>query len=208
MLAELEGVLGEREKLSRWLSGVGLSAQAVGFINSQVDRLSEQEGQVLERLWAVEDEIAAVQTVTYNAQEICDQLAEFVRVFATLTDGERKLVVDSLIREVALKHKEVAVTLTPPLAGLGFLSTELAPKEEKRKLPELLIYLAYDLAACCSAGGHGVTQSPGGANLPDAAQAACVRYADRWHHLRHRPGSLRRPGSFGESRMRIPGPKK
>ena len=50
---------------------------------------------------------------------------------------ERKLVVDSLIAEVVLKHKEVAVVLTPPLAGLGFLSTSLAPKEEKRKVPEL-----------------------------------------------------------------------
>ena len=72
VLTELERVRGEREKLSRWLSGAGLSAQAIGFINSQVDRLSEQEGQVQERLWAVEEEIAALQTVTYNAQEICD----------------------------------------------------------------------------------------------------------------------------------------
>jgi len=44
MLAEIEGVRGEREKLSRWLSSAGLTAQAVGFINSQVDRLSKQEG--------------------------------------------------------------------------------------------------------------------------------------------------------------------
>ena len=48
-----------------------------------------------ERLWTLEDEIAAVQTVTYNAQQICDQLAEFTRAFPTLTDGERRLVVDS-----------------------------------------------------------------------------------------------------------------
>jgi site-specific DNA recombinase len=128
VLAELEGVRCEREKLSRWLSGAGLTAQAIGFVNNQVDRLSEQEGQVQERLWALEDEIAALQTVTYNAQEICDQLTEFVRAFPTLSDGERRLVVDSLIREVALKHKEVAVCLTPPLAGLGFVSTELAPR--------------------------------------------------------------------------------
>ena len=33
-----------------------------------------------ERLWTLEDEIAAVQTVTYNAQQICDQLAEFTRL--------------------------------------------------------------------------------------------------------------------------------
>jgi hypothetical protein len=38
------------------------------------------------------------------------------------------IVVDSLIQEVVFKHKEVAVVLTPPLAGLGFLSTELAPR--------------------------------------------------------------------------------
>ncbi len=58
----------------------------------------------------------------------------------------------SLIREVALKHKEVAVYLAPPLSGLGFLTPSLAPKEEKCKVPELVIYLAYDLAAYYGAG--------------------------------------------------------
>jgi hypothetical protein len=51
-----------------------------------------------------------------------------VGVFLLLSDSERKLVVDSLITEVVLKHKEVTVALTPPLAGLGFLSPSLAPR--------------------------------------------------------------------------------
>ena len=63
-----------------------------------------------------------------------------------------------MIAEGTLKHKEVAVALTPPLTGLGFLSTELAPKEEKRKVPELRIYLAYDLAAYCGAGSPSDTR--------------------------------------------------
>ncbi len=116
----MEGVRGEKEKLSRWLQGADLTAQAVGFINSQVDRLSEQEGQAQERLWAVEDEINTVQTLTYNAQEICDQLKDFVSAFPTLSDGERKLLIDSLITEVAVRNKEVTVTLQPPLSSLGF----------------------------------------------------------------------------------------
>ena len=90
--------------------------------------MSEQEGQVQERLWGLEDEIATLQTLTYNAQEICDQFAEFVRAFPTLMDCERKLLDDSLITVVDLKHKEVVVTLTPPLVGLGFVSPELAPR--------------------------------------------------------------------------------
>ncbi len=106
----------------------------------------------------VEDQIQALQTATYNTQEICDQLAEFVRSFPTLPEGERRLVVDSLISEVVLKHQEVAVALTPPLAGLGFLSTSLAPREEKRKVPELHICLAYDLAKYYGAGSDGVSR--------------------------------------------------
>jgi hypothetical protein len=68
-------------------------------------------------------------------------------------------MVDTLVMEVALKHKEVAVCLTPPLAGLGFLSTLLAPKEEKPKVPELKIYLAYDLPAHSGAGPHCATMA-------------------------------------------------
>ena len=61
-------------------------------------------------------------------------------------------MVDSLIIEVAIKHKEVAVILTPPLGSLGFLSTELAPKEKMRKVLDLKICLAYNLAAYYGAG--------------------------------------------------------
>jgi len=127
--------------------------------HSAVCRLSEQEGQVQERLWGLEDEIATLQTLTYNAQEICDRLTEFMRTFPTLMDCERKLLDDSLITEVALKHKEVAVCLTPPLVGLGFVSPELAPKEEKRNVTELIIYLAYDLTAYYGAGTHSATRA-------------------------------------------------
>jgi hypothetical protein len=63
-----------------------------------------------------------------------------------------------LIAWVVAKHKEVAVVLTPPLAGLGFLSPSIAPKEEKRKISELIIYLAYDLAAYSETGSHGATR--------------------------------------------------
>lgn len=85
--------------------------------------MSEQEGQVQERLWALEDEINTLQTTTCNAQEICERLGEFVTSFSNLTDGERKLLIDSLILEVVVvKNEEVAVSVTPLLAGWGLLS--------------------------------------------------------------------------------------
>ena len=150
---ELESVRSEKEKLSKWLLGTGLSAQAVTFINAQVDRLSEQETRIQERLWAVEDEINGIKTVIYNAQEICDQLAEFARAFPELSQGERKLVVDSLIAEVVLKHTEVAVALTPPLSGFGFLSTSLAPRGGIPKAPPAFVMrIVYSLSGCFGEG--------------------------------------------------------
>jgi hypothetical protein len=65
---------------------------------------------------------------------------------------------DSLIREVTLNRKEVAAMLAPPLAGLGFLFPSLAPKEEKRNVTEMIIYLTYDLAACYGVGLQGATR--------------------------------------------------
>ena len=63
-----------------------------------------------------------------------------------------------ILIEVSLpQHKEVAVALTPPLSGLGFVSTELAPKEEKRKVPELIIHVTYDLEAYCFASFLSIT---------------------------------------------------
>ena len=144
---EFEFVRSEKEKLSRWLLGAGLTAQAVAFVNGQVDRLSEEESRVQEHLWAVEDEIRGIQAMTYSAEAICDRLAEVVEAFPTLTDGERRLLLDSLIAEVVVKNKEVAVVLTPPLSGLGFLSTPLAPRGEKTKAgATFIIWVIYGLS--------------------------------------------------------------
>lgn len=52
----------------------------------------------------------------------------------------------------------VTAVLRPPLVSFGFLSPSLAPKEEKRKVPELIIYLAYNLAAYSGADAHGLTR--------------------------------------------------
>jgi hypothetical protein len=58
-------------------------------------------------------------------------------------------VVDSLIRKVALKHKEVAVVLTPPLSGLGFLSTGIAPRGiEPLRRNDFTIKLTFRLEPC------------------------------------------------------------
>ena len=92
-----------------------LTSQAVRFLNQQVDRLGEEENKIQEHLWEIEHEINAIQVKSYNAQEICDHLKGFVSAFPTLSDGEWKLLVDSLITEVAVKNKEVIADLTPPL---------------------------------------------------------------------------------------------
>ncbi len=91
-------------------------------------RPGEEENEAQEHLWELEDEINSIQVKSYNAQEICDQLKEFVSAFPELSDGERKLLIDSLIMEVAVKNKEVTVSLRPPLSSFGFLSTLVAPR--------------------------------------------------------------------------------
>jgi hypothetical protein len=60
-----------------------------------------------------------------------------VRAFPTRSHRERGLLVDSLIASVVAKNKEVAVELTPPLAGLGFLSTAIAHRRGKPQVCEL-----------------------------------------------------------------------
>ena len=96
-------------------------------MNQRVDRLGEEENEAQEYLWELEDEINSIQVKSYNAQEICDQLQEFVSTFPELSDGERKLLIDALIDSVVVKNKEVIVTLRPPLKSFGFLSPSLAP---------------------------------------------------------------------------------
>ena len=57
-----------------------------------------------------------------------------------------------------VKNNRVVALLRPPLPSFGYFSPSLAPKEEKRKISELIIYLAYDLAAYSETGSHGATR--------------------------------------------------
>jgi hypothetical protein len=52
----------------------------------------------------------------------------------------------------------VTALLRPPLACFGYFSPSFAPRGEKAKVPELIIYLAYDLAAYYGAGAYGATR--------------------------------------------------
>jgi len=69
-----------------------------------------------------------------------------VRSFPSLEDGEKKLLIDSLVEAVEIrKNKRVTAALRPPFASFGYLSPALAPRgiEPTRRLR---IYLEYTLA--------------------------------------------------------------
>jgi hypothetical protein len=60
--------------------------------------------------------------------------------------------IDTLMTaEAVVKHKEVVVAVTPPLSGLGFLSTELAPRKIE-PIHQLQIILELTLPGCSELG--------------------------------------------------------
>ncbi len=56
---------------------------------------------------------------TYNATAVCERMADVVREFPNLDDGERELWAESWIAGVEVKKKEAAIALTPPLPRVG-----------------------------------------------------------------------------------------
>ncbi len=118
----------EKEKLSRWLRGSELTAQAARFVNAQIDELCEQETGLQEQQWALEDQINELRKESYNAEAIASQLKEFVQSFPQLQPGERKLLVDALIERVEIgPNKRVVAALRPP-SCFGYFSPSLAPR--------------------------------------------------------------------------------
>jgi len=95
-----------------------------------------------EQQWALEDQFNDLHKQTYDAGVIADQLTEFVQNFSHLENGERKLLVDSLIERVEIgKNKRVTAVLRPPFA-FGYLSPVIAPRgiEPKQQLQIMLEY--------------------------------------------------------------------
>ena len=128
ILHDLAALGAERQKLSRWLLGTQLTPQAVAFVNAQIEGVSEKETRLQEKQWAIENQISDLQKQTYDAETISNQLKDFVANFPGLDQGERKLLVESLVEEVEIgKSKGVAASLRPPFA-FGFLSPDLAPR--------------------------------------------------------------------------------
>ena len=118
----------EREKLTRWVLSSTPTPQGVGYLNSEVDRLAEAEGAAQERLWTLEDQINGLELATYNAQGVCERMASVLQEFPNLDAGERRLWAQCWIADVAVKNKEVAAILTPPLPAVGFTTTSPAPR--------------------------------------------------------------------------------
>ena len=135
-----------------WVLSSTPTPQGVGYLNSEVDRLSEAEGAAQERLWTLEDQINGLELATYNAQGVCDRMAVVVREFPNLDAGERRLWAQCWIGDVAVKNKEVVAVLTPPLPAVGFTTTEPAPRGRRPQIPELRIRVEYDLAAYYAGG--------------------------------------------------------
>ena len=80
-------------------------------------------------------------------------MADVVREFAGMDDGERKLWAESWIADISLEHKEVAVCLTPPLCSLGFLPTSPAPRGRRPETPMLRIVVGFCLGSRRNADG-------------------------------------------------------
>ncbi len=96
----------EKQKLSRWLRGSELTTQAVNFVNAQIDGVSEKETRLQEKQWAIEDQISDLQKQTYDAEAISSQLKDFVANFPSLDQGERKLLIESLVEQVEIGQKK------------------------------------------------------------------------------------------------------
>jgi hypothetical protein len=147
ILRELASLGPEKQKLSRWLLGSELTHQAARFVNAQIDELCEQETRLQEQQWALEDQLSELQKECYNAEAIAGQLQDFVQNFPQLQVGERKLLVDARIGRAEIgKNKRVILTMRSPFAFTS-LSPILAPRGEKPKVAEMMIWLAYDLSS-------------------------------------------------------------
>ncbi len=111
-------------KLSRWLLNNELTPQSVSYINAQIDGYGEKERELQEQLWEIEDKVSAIQKETANAEGVGDYLKDFVRSFEESDNGERVLLVQSLVTEVVIgQNRKMVVTLRPPF---GFITPSLA----------------------------------------------------------------------------------
>ena len=101
----------ERQKLSRWLLRTQPTAQAFVFANAQIAGVSGKDARLQEHQWAIEDQINELQKQTYDAETISHQLKDFVANFPGLDQGERKLLVESLVEGVEIgKNKRAAAS--------------------------------------------------------------------------------------------------
>ena len=122
-------------------------------MNAQIEGVSEKETRLQEKQWAIEDQISDLQKQTYDAETISNQLKDFVANFPSLDQGERNLLIESLIEQVEIgQNKRVTASLRPPFA-FGFVSPDLAPRVGKAKTDQaFVIRVVYKLSAYCAEG--------------------------------------------------------
>ncbi len=111
---------------------------------------SEKETRLQEQRWALKDQINDLQKQTYGSTTIADQLKEFVQNFPQLQAGERKLLIDSLIKLVEIgQNKRVILTLRSPFHSFGYFSPSIAPRVIEPDGCAFVVQLSFRLEFHC-----------------------------------------------------------
>gem|GEM_PF-4049239 len=89
-------------------------------------------------LWNIEDRINDIQTGKVNEEIITNYLENFVKIYDELEAGEKKVLIESLVKEVIIKgDKEIKMTLQIPFEKFRVSTPAISPKGNRTPITEL-----------------------------------------------------------------------
>ena len=141
----LKSIEDEKEKLYEWVIQNKPTDEGKNFLNQKTEEINYKEWELKKELWNIEDRINDIQTGKVNEEIITNYLENFVKIYDELEAGEKKVLIESLVKEVIIKgDKEIKMTLQIPFEKFRVSIPAISPKGTNNR-NRFILHLSYNL---------------------------------------------------------------
>jgi hypothetical protein len=127
---ELAEIDTEKEKLYQWLMKNKPTDDGKAYLENKTSEISRKDGEIKKELMLLDDRMTDIRTLSVSGEIVTKNLTDFVKTYDGLEPGEKKLLIESVVRLVEVKEgMNIRISLQVPLEKFRVFIPRCVPKE-------------------------------------------------------------------------------
>ena len=127
---ELAEIDTEKEKLYQWLMKNKPTDDGRAYLENKTSEISRKDGEIKKELMLLDDRMTDIRTLSVSGEIVTKNLTDFVKIYDGLEPGEKKLLIESVVRLVEVKEgMNIRISLQVPLEKFRVFIPQCVPTE-------------------------------------------------------------------------------